>query len=68
MQSFKAKWSPKLNCEFSPARIELVACDDELTDAAGLGTVVDLFDRSPMAQEFAKCLPERTSSRSMGVN
>jgi hypothetical protein len=59
MQNFRDQWRPK--------DIELVGCDDDLTDTAGMGTVIRLFDQSPMAAEFAKCLPERNSVRSMGA-
>jgi len=39
---------------------------DQLTMAAGLGTLIELFDSSPLKKEFIACLPERTSHRSVG--
>lgn len=39
---------------------------DKLTMAAGLGTLIELFDSSPLKKEFVACLPERTSHRSVG--
>ena len=47
-------------------RIKVVPTDFKLTTASGLGTVLDLFDQSPLAREFKKCLPERKSHRSSG--
>jgi hypothetical protein len=47
-------------------KIKIVATDEKLTDGAGLGTLIELFDRSVLAGEFKKCLPERTSHRSLG--
>lgn len=51
---------------FRPKKIKLEVTKDKLVAESGLGTIVDLFDSSPLAQEFAKCLPERSSNRSMG--
>jgi hypothetical protein len=45
---------------------KLKATKDKLTAAAGLGTLMELFDSSPLKKEFIKCLPERNSSRSAG--
>ena len=39
---------------------------DKLTMAAGLGTLIELFDSSLLKKEFMACLPERTSHRSVG--
>lgn len=47
-------------------KIKIVPTDFKLTTAGGLGTVLEIFDQMPLAREFAKCLPERTSHRSSG--
>ena len=47
-------------------KIKIVPTDFKLTTAGGLGTVLEIFDQSPLAEEFRKCLPERTSHRSVG--
>lgn len=49
-----------------PRRIKLVATDERLTDATGLGTMVEVFDVSPLSKPFAESLPKRTSPRSYG--
>lgn len=43
-----------------------MACDDKLTAAAGLGSMIEVFDDSPMAKAFAECLPPRSSNNSYG--
>lgn len=45
---------------------KLIATKDKLTAAAGLGTLMELFDSSPLKKEFIQCLPKRNSSRSAG--
>jgi hypothetical protein len=52
--------------QFKLRRLKLVPCDFKLTAAAGLGTVLEVFDQTPMAKEFEKCLPSRVSPRSSG--
>ena len=47
-------------------RIKLVPTDERLTSGAGLGTVIELFDKSILAEEFKRCLPQRTSHKSIG--
>ncbi len=47
-------------------KIKVVPTDFKLTTASGLGTVLEIFDQSPLAVEFKKCLPERISHRSAG--
>src|SRR5271166_5733900 len=37
-----------------------------MTASSGLGTILEVFDQTPMAEEFKKCLPERVSVRSVG--
>lgn len=39
---------------------------NKLTAAAGLGTLMELFDSSELKKEFIECLPVRNSSRSAG--
>lgn len=46
--------------------IKITTTKDKLTMAAGLGTLIELFDQSPLKKEFIACLPERTSHRSVG--
>jgi hypothetical protein len=52
--------------EKSLRKIKIVPTDFKLTTASGLGTVLEIFDQSPLAKEFKKCLPERVSHRSAG--
>lgn len=47
-------------------RIKIIPCDIKLTASSGLGTVLEIFDNSPLVSEFRKCLPERVSHRSAG--
>lgn len=47
-------------------KINIIPTDEKLTDAAGLGTIIEIFDQSGFKEEFIRCLPERTSPRSMG--
>lgn len=47
-------------------KIKVVPTDFKLTAASGLGTVLEIFDQSPLAEEFKRCLPERVSHRSAG--
>lgn len=47
-------------------KIKIVPTDFKLTTASGLGTMLEIFDQSPLANEFRKCLPERVSHRSAG--
>jgi hypothetical protein len=47
-------------------KIKIIPCDIKLTASSGLGTVLEIFDNSPLAAEFRKCLPERISHRSAG--
>ena len=51
---------------FSIKKIPLKVTKDRLVGNAGLGTIVDLFDKSPLSKEFAKCLPKRVSNNSKG--
>lgn len=47
-------------------KIRILATDDRLTQASGLGPMIEAFHESPLAQPFYERLPKRTSSRSMG--
>jgi hypothetical protein len=46
--------------------VKLVPTKEKLTDAVGLGSMVEVFDHSTLSKDFAKCLPPRTSPRSFG--
>jgi hypothetical protein len=57
--------------EYVPAKstlnkIKIVPSKEKLTAAAGLGTIVEIFDQSGLRDSFIKCLPERKSPRSIG--
>ncbi len=52
--------------DWRPRYIKLVPTEERLTDAAGLGTMVEVFDDSPLSKPFAECLPERKSPNSEG--
>ena len=44
---------------FSPQFLELVPTKQRLTSAAGLGTLLEAFDQSPLRSPFTAALPER---------
>jgi Transposase DDE domain group 1 len=52
--------------DWRPRKILLVPTDEKLTDASGLGTMVEAFDGSSLAGDFVRCLPKRDRSRSHG--
>ena len=52
--------------EWRPRAIKLIPTKEKLTQAAGLGTMIEVFDESRLSKEFAKCLPKRSSPRSIG--
>lgn len=57
--------------EYTPSpselkKIKIVPSKEKLTAAAGLGTIVEIFDQSGLRDQFIKCLPKRKSSRSIG--
>ena len=54
------------NEKWHPRHIEIAPTRERLTDAAGLGTLVEIFDQSAMSEEFKKCLPKRVHARSHG--
>jgi len=47
-------------------KIHIATTNDRLTQATGLGTMIESFHESPLAQPFYKSLPKRTSVRSLG--
>lgn len=55
----KKRWK-----ELKDLRIEYT--NEKITDTCGLGSVLDIFHKSSLKDEFAKCLPTRVSSRSAG--
>lgn len=58
---FKFEPSPSLL-----KRVHLIPTNERLTDAAGLGTLIEIFDQSGLKKEFISCLPKRSSPRSQG--
>jgi len=46
---------------FRPTIFKLMATEDKLTAAAGLSTIMEVFDQSPLADGFKKALPERST-------
>jgi hypothetical protein len=49
-----------------PRYVKYLLTKEKLTDASGLGAMVEVFDRSSISREFAEFLPKRTSPRSHG--
>ncbi|MBY0385445.1 IS1380 family transposase [bacterium] len=47
-------------------KIKIELSKEKLTAAAGLGTLIEIFDQSGLAEHFKDCLPERVSHRSQG--
>jgi len=56
----------KSNQEWRPRHIRLIPTKEKLTDAVGLGSMVEVFDQSSLAKDFAKSLPKRSSPNSYG--
>src|ERR1700737_3859882 len=54
------------NAGWQPRHIKIQPTKERLTDAAGLGTLVEIFDNSPLSEQFKKSLPMRTHARSHG--
>jgi hypothetical protein len=52
--------------DFTPKILRLDSTKTKLTSAAGLGTLIEAFDVSPLSSVFEKCLPDRSSNRSQG--
>jgi hypothetical protein len=53
--------------DFTPNFLPFQITNKRLTAAAGLGTLVEAFDQSPLKKPFAIALPERSSPRSQGA-
>lgn len=51
---------------FSVQKIKLEVSKGNMVSNAGLSTIIELFDQSPLSKEFAKCLPQRKSNNSHG--
>jgi hypothetical protein len=47
-------------------KIHIIPTNERLTEASGLGTILEIFDQSGFKCEFMRCLPERKSPRSLG--
>ena len=52
--------------EFTPNFLDFRPTNKRLTAAAGLGTLLEAFDQSPLKKPFAAALPERNTNRSQG--
>jgi len=50
---FKFEPSPSLL-----KKIHIIPTNERLTDAAGLGTLIEIFDQSGLKKEFISCLPK----------
>jgi hypothetical protein len=57
----------KTHYDFTPNFIPLDPTKQRLTSAAGLGTLLEAFDKSCLKEVFSNCLPERVSPRSQGA-
>jgi len=58
--------SPMQLQPFKFEEIPLKVTSDRLTNMAGLGAVLGLFDQSLVSEGFEKCLPKRVNARSIG--
>ncbi len=47
-------------------KIQITPVPIKLTATTGLGVILEIFNQSPLAKEFEKCLPKRVSHRSIG--
>ena len=50
------------NQHFRPTIFKLMATDEKLTAAAGLSTLMEVFDQSPLSQGFKDALPLRSTA------
>jgi hypothetical protein len=48
--------------EFHPTVFKLLATEDKLTAAAGLATIMEVFDESPLSRGFREALPSRSTA------
>lgn len=51
---------------FSVQKIKLEVSKGTMVSNSGLGTIIELFDSSPLSKELARCLPVRQSNNSHG--
>ena len=51
---------------FSVQKVKLAVSRGNMISNAGLGTIIELFDSSPLSKELAQCLPQRKSNNSHG--
>ena len=51
---------------FKLGNVKLKVSKEKLVSNAGLGTIMQLFDESPLSKDFASCLPERKSNNTHG--
>ncbi|MGZ3782624.1 MAG: IS1380 family transposase [Pseudobdellovibrionaceae bacterium] len=51
---------------FEVKNVKLGVSKGNIVSNAGFGTIIELFDKSPLSKEFAKCLPQRKSNNSHG--
>ena len=50
-------------------KLHIIPTDEKLTAAAGLGTLIEIFDQSGLKEEFLSCLPSaRKSTHPRGNN
>jgi len=56
----------KQSAEFKLRKIKIEWGEDKITDAAGLGALMEVFDESPVSKPFKNALPKRVSNRSLG--
>ena len=52
--------------DFTPKVLRLESTKTKLTSAAGMGTLIEAFDVSPLSKHFEQALPDRASNRSQG--
>ncbi len=66
MQTEKVTRQQRHKIEGQLKRVRIIPCDVRLTAQTGVGLFLEIFDKSPWAEEFKKCLPERVSHLSIG--
>ena len=60
-----SKWDKNY---WKPNAVKYESTDEDLTAAAGLGTMMDLFTETPEYKALRECLPSRTSNASYDTN
>lgn len=58
--------SSSCTTSFTPRKLKLVASKKKLTNASGLGVMIENFDTCGLSSGFKSCLPPRKSNRSQG--